>query len=198
MPAVPSSGCGMSWDLSKTHRSATGLGAPYWDMYARGTIVGLTRGTTRAHIARAVLESIAFQVTDLVRAMNEDAPCPITVLRVDGGASVSDIMMQIQADLLRIGVDRPDQVETTAFGAAWRSWRACAAASACSAPCGMRRPAPRTMPAGAGQWTVPGAGLKTNCKLPGILLRFPRIWGILTTKQADSQSNMDGINGREF
>ena len=96
----------------------TGLGAPYWDMYARGTIVGLTRGSTRAHIARAVLESIAFQVTDLVRAMNEDAPCPITVLRVDGGASVSDIMMQIQADLLRIGVDRPDQVETTAFGAA--------------------------------------------------------------------------------
>ena len=96
----------------------TGLGAPYWDMYARGTIVGITRGTTRAHIARAVLESIAFQVTDLVRAMDEDAPCPITVLRVDGGASVSDIMMQIQADLLRIGVDRPDQVETTAFGAA--------------------------------------------------------------------------------
>ena len=96
----------------------TGLGAPYWDMYARGTIVGLTRGTTKAHIARAVLDAIAFQVTDLVRAMDEDAPCPITVLRVDGGASVSDIMMQIQADLLRIGVDRPDQVETTAFGAA--------------------------------------------------------------------------------
>ncbi|WP_295588555.1 glycerol kinase GlpK, partial [uncultured Oscillibacter sp.] len=96
----------------------TGLGAPYWDMYARGTIVGLTRGTTRSHIARAVLESIAYQVTDLVRAMDEDAPCPISVLRVDGGASVSDILMQIQADLLRIGVDRPDQVETTAFGAA--------------------------------------------------------------------------------
>jgi len=96
----------------------TGLGAPYWDMYARGTIVGVTRGTGRAHIARAVLDSIAFQVTDLVRAMNEDAPCPLTTLRVDGGASVSNILMQTQADLLRLPVDRPAQVETTAFGAA--------------------------------------------------------------------------------
>ena len=96
----------------------TGLGAPYWDMYARGTIVGLTRGSGKAHIARAVLDSIAFQVTDLVRAMNADAPCPITTLRVDGGASVSNILMQIQADLLRTPVDRPSQVETTAFGAA--------------------------------------------------------------------------------
>ena len=96
----------------------TGLGAPYWDMYARGTIVGITRGTTKAHIARAVLDAIAFQVTDLVRVMNEDAPCPITALRVDGGASVSDILMQTQADLLRLPVDRPAQVETTAFGAA--------------------------------------------------------------------------------
>ena len=96
----------------------TGLGAPYWDMYARGTILGLTRGSTRAHIARAVLDAIALQVTDLVRAMNADAPCPIPTLRVDGGASVSDILMQIQADLLGIPVDRPAQVETTAFGAA--------------------------------------------------------------------------------
>ena len=96
----------------------TGLGAPYWDMYARGTIVGITRGTTRAHIARAVLDSIAYQVADLMEAMQADAPCPITALRVDGGASVSDIMMQTQADLLRLPVDRPAQVETTAFGAA--------------------------------------------------------------------------------
>ena len=96
----------------------TGLGAPHWDQYARGTIVGLTRGTTKAHIARAVLDAIAFQVTDLVRAMNDDAPCPLTTLRVDGGASVSDILMQTQADLLRLPVDRPAQVETTAFGAA--------------------------------------------------------------------------------
>ena len=96
----------------------TGLGAPYWDMYARGTILGLTRGSTRAHLARAVLDGIALQVVDLVRAMNADAPCPIPALRVDGGASVSDILMQIQADLLGIPVDRPAQVETTAFGAA--------------------------------------------------------------------------------
>ena len=96
----------------------TGLGAPYWDMYARGAILGITRGTKRAHIARAVLESIAFQVTDLMRAMQRDAGCAITTLRVDGGASVSDLLMQMQSDLLRIGVDRPVMVETTAFGAA--------------------------------------------------------------------------------
>ena len=96
----------------------TGLGAPYWDMYARGCIVGVTRGTTRAHIARAVLEAIAFEVTDLMNAMRQDAGCEITVLRVDGGASVSDVMLRFQSDLLRIPVDRPKMVETTAFGAA--------------------------------------------------------------------------------
>jgi glycerol kinase len=96
----------------------TGLGAPDWDMYARGIMVGLTRGSTKAHIARAVLDAIAFQVTDLVGAMNADAPTPLSTLRVDGGASVSDILLQIQADLLGLPVDRPVQVETTAFGAA--------------------------------------------------------------------------------
>ena len=96
----------------------TGLGAPYWDMYARGAILGVTRGTGRAHIARAVLECIAYQVTDLMLAMRQDAGCDITALRVDGGASVSDILMQLQADMLRIPVDRPRMVETTAFGAA--------------------------------------------------------------------------------
>ena len=96
----------------------TGLGAPYWDMYARGCVVGMTRGTSRAHFARAVLESIAYQVTDLMTAMRQDAGCEISILRVDGGASVSDLMMQFQADLLRIPVDRPVMVETTAFGAA--------------------------------------------------------------------------------
>ena len=96
----------------------TGLGAPYWDMYARGAVLGITRGTDRGHLARAVLECIAYQTADLVRVMNADAPCPLTELRVDGGASVSDILMQIQADLLRLPVDRPAQVETTAFGAA--------------------------------------------------------------------------------
>ncbi|MGM9662983.1 MAG: glycerol kinase GlpK [Oscillospiraceae bacterium] len=96
----------------------TGLGAPYWDMYARGAIVGLTRGVNKAHIARAALEGIAFQVADLMNAMRQDADVKITALRVDGGASVSDLMMQTQADLLRIPVDRPCMVETTAFGAA--------------------------------------------------------------------------------
>lgn len=96
----------------------TGLGAPYWDMYARGAILGITRGTGRAHVARAVLECIAYQVTDLMLAMRQDAGCDITALRVDGGASVSDILMQLQTDLLRIPVDRPEMVETTAFGAA--------------------------------------------------------------------------------
>lgn len=96
----------------------TGLGAPYWDMYARGTIVGLTRGSTKAHLCRAVLDSIAFQVSDLIFAMSADSGYPMTSLRVDGGASVSDILMQIQSDVLRLPVDRPTQVETTAFGAA--------------------------------------------------------------------------------
>ena len=103
----------------------TGLGAPYWDMYARGAILGITRGTGRAHIARAVLECIAYQVTDLMLAMRQDAGCDIACLRVDGGASVSDLLMQMQADSLRIPVDRPAMVETTAFGAAALAGLAC-------------------------------------------------------------------------
>ena len=114
----------------------TGLGAPYWDMYARGTIVGLTRGSTKAHIARAVLECIAYQTADLVRVMNADAPCPLTELRVDGGASVSNILMQIQADLLRLPVDSPIRRKRV-----WRIW-----------------------PAGIGRWSAPGVGLKTMCE----------------------------------
>ena len=117
----------------------TGLGAPYWDMYARGTMVGLTRGTTKAHIARAVLDSIALQVTDLVRAMNQDAPCPITTLKVDGGAAVSDILMQTQADLLGLPVDRPAQVETTAFGAAALAGLAAGVWSSLEELAGLRR-----------------------------------------------------------
>ena len=96
----------------------TGLGAPHWDMYARGTLVGLTRGTTKAHICRATLEGIAYQTADLIAAMERDAGHPIPALRVDGGASVSDFMMQYQADLLGVPVERPDLVETTAWGAA--------------------------------------------------------------------------------
>ena len=97
----------------------TGLGAPHWDMYARGCIVGLTRGTNRAHIARAVLESIAYQMTDLLEAMNNDSGIKLSELRVDGGASVSNIMMQIQSNLIRTPVNRPKMVETTALGAAF-------------------------------------------------------------------------------
>ncbi len=97
----------------------TGLGAPYWDMYARGTIVGMTRGVNRAHICRSVLEAIAYQMTDLLEAMKQDSDIDLFELRVDGGASVSDIMMQIQADLIRTPVNRPKMVETTAIGAAY-------------------------------------------------------------------------------
>ena len=97
----------------------TGLGAPHWDMYARGSISGITRGTTRAHLCRAALEGIAYQVADLMDTMETDTGRAITRLRVDGGASVSDFMMQFQSDLLGIPVDRPAMVETTAQGAAW-------------------------------------------------------------------------------
>ncbi|OJF76469.1 MAG: glycerol kinase [Treponema sp. CETP13] len=97
----------------------TGLGAPYWDMYARGTLVGLTRGVKKAHICRAVLEGICFQVKDVLRAMQEDACHPLTTLKVDGGASVSNIMMQIESDFLGVDVIRPENVETTALGAAF-------------------------------------------------------------------------------
>ncbi len=97
----------------------TGLGAPRWDMYARGTIVGLTRGSKKAHIARAALEGIAYQVKDLLDAMELDAGEPLSVLRVDGGASVNNFMMQFQSDILRKPIDRPKMVETTAFGAAF-------------------------------------------------------------------------------
>ena len=97
----------------------TGLGAPYWDMYARGCIVGLTRGVNRAHFARAVLESITYQVTDLVEAMAKDSGILMSEMRVDGGASVSNIMLQLQSDMTGTKVNRPKLVETTALGAAY-------------------------------------------------------------------------------
>ncbi|MEG1632596.1 MAG: glycerol kinase GlpK [Oscillospiraceae bacterium] len=97
----------------------TGLGAPRWDMYARGTVVGLTRGSTKAHIVRAAMEGIAYQVKDLLDAMEQDAGEKLSVLRVDGGSSVSDFLMQFQSDILRRPIDRPRMVETTAFGAAF-------------------------------------------------------------------------------
>ena len=96
-----------------------GLGAPHWDQYARGTIVGLTRGTTRAHVARAALEGIALQVMDVLKAMEADAGIKLKELRVDGGASANDLLMQLQADLLNVLVVRPKVAETTALGAAY-------------------------------------------------------------------------------
>ncbi|KGE17860.1 glycerol kinase GlpK [Paenibacillus wynnii] len=96
----------------------TGLGAPYWDMYSRGAIFGLTRGTTAAHLVRATLESLAFQSRDVIGAMEKDAGMPLTELRVDGGAVRNDLLMQFQADILGSNVTRTDYSETTALGAA--------------------------------------------------------------------------------
>ncbi len=97
----------------------TGLGAPYWNQYARGTIVGITRGCTKEHIIRAVLESIAYQTHDVLRAMEQDAGTQLRILRVDGGASANDFLMQFQSDILGTKVHRPVCIETTALGAAY-------------------------------------------------------------------------------
>jgi len=97
----------------------TGLGAPHWDPYARGALLGITRGTTAAHIARAALEAIAFQVADVLDAMAADSGVPVAELRVDGGATVNDLLMQLQADLAGVPVVRPRVQETTALGAAY-------------------------------------------------------------------------------
>ena len=102
-----------------------GLGAPYWDPFARGAILGLTRGSTDAHVARATLEGIACQVCDLLKAMEGDSGVPLSELRVDGGAAASDLLMQIQCDLLDRPVLRPQVLETTALGAAFMAGLAC-------------------------------------------------------------------------
>jgi glycerol kinase len=96
-----------------------GLGAPYWDMYARGTIIGLTRSTSRGHVTRAALEAIAYQVRDVIEAIKEEARMTIPVLRVDGGASVNNLLMQFQADILGVPIQRAQIKETTALGAAY-------------------------------------------------------------------------------
>jgi glycerol kinase len=103
----------------------TGLGAPHWDAAARGTILGLTRGSTAAHIARATLEAIAFQTRDVIDAMSADSGIPLASLRVDGGAARNDLLMQIQADILGVPVMRPQNVETTAVGAAFLAGLGC-------------------------------------------------------------------------
>ena len=97
----------------------TGLGAPHWDQYARGTIVGITRGTNKNHIIRATLESIAYQVCDVISVMEEDAGIKLQSLRVDGGASANNFLMQFQADMIDAPVERPECIETTAKGAAY-------------------------------------------------------------------------------
>ena len=97
----------------------SGLGAPHWDAYARGTMLGITRGTTAGHIARAALEGIAFQTADVLTAMQKDAGTPISELRVDGGAARNDLLMQFQADILNVPVVRPEVTETTALGAGY-------------------------------------------------------------------------------
>src|SRR5258708_5127252 len=94
-----------------------GLGSPWWDPYARGTIVGLTRGTGRAHLARAVIEAMAFSTRDVVDAMSAASGRQVTALRADGGASVMDLLLQLQADQLQVPVSRPRLQETTALGA---------------------------------------------------------------------------------
>lgn len=96
-----------------------GLGAPYWDMYARGAIFGLTRGTTKAHLIRATLESLAYQTRDVLSAMESDSGVELKGLRVDGGASANNLLMQFQADILGATVERPEVIETTALGAAY-------------------------------------------------------------------------------
>ena len=96
-----------------------GLGAPHWDQYARGSIFGITRGTTAGHLARAALESIAYQVADLLDAMQRDAGTPLPELRADGGAAANETLLQFQADVLGIPVVRPSVMETTALGAAY-------------------------------------------------------------------------------
>jgi glycerol kinase len=96
----------------------TGLGAPYWDQYARGAILGLTRGVNRNHVVRATLESLAYQTADVLDAMKKDAAISLNALRVDGGASANDFLMQFQSDVIGVAVERPDCIETTALGAA--------------------------------------------------------------------------------
>ena len=110
----------------------TGLGSPWWDPYARGTLLGITRGTGRAHLARAVVEAMAFQTRDVVEAMTAASGRPVAGLRVDGGASAMDLLLQLQADQLQVPVSRPVVQETTALGAAYLAglaegvWSSCA------------------------------------------------------------------------
>src|SRR5213596_829620 len=139
-----------------------GLGAPYWDMYARGTIVGLTRGTTGAHLARAALEAIAFQSRDVLEAMAADAGIAMRELRVDGGASANDFLCQFQADIMNVTVLRPSVIETTSLGAAYLAVLGAGRSSGPSCPRRTPRHAPRAARAGVARWSARAAGRARN------------------------------------
>ncbi len=183
-PAAPSSGCGTSWASSPRRRRSTcwptqcRTAAAWWwyppsrawvrltGICTPGALFWALPGHRTGHIARAVLSCIAAQVTDLMLAMRQDAGCDIALLRADGGASVSDVLLQMQADLLRIPVDRPEMVETTAFGAAalaglsggfWWIWTR-------SPPCAAARDVPAGAPAGGLRRLLPS--VETGC-FPG-------------------------------
>ena len=126
----------------------TGLGAPYWDPTARGLIIGLSRGTRRGHVARAALEAIALSVAEVVECMERDSAVRLTHLRVDGGASANDLLLQIQADVLDIPVERPAVLETTALGAALLAGLAAGFFSDVAAVAEARRVARRFEPQG--------------------------------------------------
>ena len=108
-----------AWGLAVMLPAFTGLGAPHWDQYARGTIVGITRGVNKYHIIRATLESLAYQVNDVLQAMRADSGIKLETLKVDGGACANNLLMQMQADISNAPVNRPLCVETTAMGAAY-------------------------------------------------------------------------------
>ena len=105
--------------FSSAEPQSSGCGAPYWDQYARGTILGLTRGVNKYHVIRATLESITYQVDDVLKAMEADSGMKLSALRVDGGASANNFLMQCQADISQAPVERPCCIETTAMGAAY-------------------------------------------------------------------------------
>lgn len=184
----------------------TGLGAPYWDMYARGCIVGLTRGVNRAHIARSVLEAIAYQMTDLLEAMEDDSGITFTELRVDGGASVSDILLQIQSDMIRTIVDRPKTVETTALGAAYLAGLAVGywkdrdeiaqnrEIEKISLPRWRSRTATSSTRAGSAQSSVRATGRRTDIIWPptGFLIGGRKITGYSRTRK----ENENGLSER--
>ena len=151
-----------------------GLGAPYWDQDARGTVTGLTRGSGRAHLARAALEAIACQVVDVVRAMERDLGAPLRELRVDGGAAANNLLLQLQADLLDLPVVRPVNLETTAWGAALLAGLAVGVWPDRSAAADLWRAERRFEPQmAAGRREALLAGWATRCSAPAPTRRQP-------------------------